>query len=93
MEHRIKEAGQYPELEAEYFFRPELKSMDFSNMWLHPGGATSRTASKTMELLQGKIQGAVISKGGDIEWPPRSCDSTPLNFLLWCYVESMVYAN
>ena len=31
--------------------------------------------------------------GGIMRWPPRSCDLTPLNFFLWGYLKSKVYAN
>ncbi|GFV08608.1 hypothetical protein TNCV_4855881 [Trichonephila clavipes] len=27
------------------------------------------------------------------ELPPRSCDLTPLDYFLWNYVKSLVYAN
>ncbi|GFV76822.1 DUF4817 domain-containing protein [Trichonephila clavipes] len=27
------------------------------------------------------------------EWPPRSCDLTPLDYFLWGYVKSLVYAD
>ncbi|KOC64644.1 hypothetical protein WH47_12108 [Habropoda laboriosa] len=39
------------------------------------------------------FNGRVISRGGDINWPPRSCDLTPLDFLLWGFLKSKVYAN
>ena len=28
-----------------------------------------------------------------VGWPPRSCNLTPLDYFLWSYVKSMVYAN
>ncbi|KOC64099.1 hypothetical protein WH47_01667, partial [Habropoda laboriosa] len=28
-----------------------------------------------------------------VNWPPRSCDLTPLNFFLWSQVGSLVYSN
>ena len=28
-----------------------------------------------------------------VDWPPWSCDLKPLDYLLWGYVKSMVYAN
>ncbi|GFX05641.1 putative transposable element [Trichonephila clavipes] len=30
---------------------------------------------------------------GPVNWPPRSCDSTPLDYFLWSYVKSLVYAD
>lgn len=35
----------------------------------------------------------VISRGADVNWPPRSCDLTPLDFFLWGFLKSQVYAN
>ena len=35
----------------------------------------------------------VISRNGSVGWPPRPCDLTPLDYFLWGYVKSMVYAN
>ncbi|GFS90303.1 uncharacterized protein TNCV_509071 [Trichonephila clavipes] len=28
-----------------------------------------------------------------VNWPPRSCDLTPLDYFLWGYVKSLVYAD
>ncbi|GFT18201.1 hypothetical protein TNCV_183561 [Trichonephila clavipes] len=28
-----------------------------------------------------------------MNWPPRSCDLTPLDYFLWGYVKSLVYAD
>ncbi|KOC58819.1 hypothetical protein WH47_02294 [Habropoda laboriosa] len=39
------------------------------------------------------FNGRVISRGGDINWPPRSCDLTPLDFFLRGFLKSEVYAN
>lgn len=35
----------------------------------------------------------IISRGGGVNWPSRSCDLTPLDFFFWGYVKSKVYAN
>ncbi|GFS54097.1 putative LOC100569746 [Trichonephila clavipes] len=34
-----------------------------------------------------------ISRFGLVNWPPRSCDLTPLDYFLWGYVKSLVYAD
>ena len=44
---------------------------DLENMWFQQDGATCHT---TTALLQEKIPARVISRRGDINWPPRSCD-------------------
>ncbi|GFU82881.1 transposable element Tc3 transposase [Trichonephila clavipes] len=35
----------------------------------------------------------LISRFGPVSWPPRSCDLTPLDYFLWGYVKSFVYAD
>ncbi|GFW48476.1 putative LOC100569746 [Trichonephila clavipes] len=35
----------------------------------------------------------LISRFGPVNWPPRSCDLTPLDYFLWEYVKSLVYAD
>lgn len=77
----------------ENFCWPELDGMDLENMWFQQDGATCHTANETLELLQTKFPGRVISKRGDVNWPARSCDLTPLDYFLWGYVKGKVYAN
>ena len=67
--------------------------MDVEDMWFQQDGATSHTARATMDFLHERCGGKVISRGGDINWPPRSCDLTPLDYFLWGFLESLVYAN
>ncbi|GFU70731.1 DUF4817 domain-containing protein [Trichonephila clavipes] len=35
----------------------------------------------------------LISRSGPVNWPPRSCDLTPLDYFLWSYVKSLVYTD
>ncbi|GFV64514.1 putative DD41D transposase [Trichonephila clavipes] len=35
----------------------------------------------------------LISRFGPVNWSPRSCDLTPLDYFLWGYVKSLVYAD
>ena len=34
-----------------------------------------------------------ISRLGPVNWPPRSCDLTPLDYFLWGYVKAHVYSD
>jgi len=36
---------------------------------------------------------AWLSRSSDVNWPPKSCDLTPLDFFLWGYLKSQVYTN
>ncbi|GFV46872.1 putative DD41D transposase [Trichonephila clavipes] len=56
-------------------------------------GATCHTARATIDLLKDAFGDRLISPFGSVNWPPRSCDLTPLDFFLWGYVKSLVYAD
>lgn len=75
------------------FFWPQLEDVDITNMWFQQDGATCHTARAKMALLQEKFGDWIISKNADFVWPPRSCDLTPLDYFLWGYLKSLVYAN
>ncbi|CAH0560385.1 unnamed protein product [Brassicogethes aeneus] len=48
---------------------------------------------QTTDLLQTKFPDRVISRNFALNWPPRSCDLTPLDYFLWGYVKDQVYAD
>ncbi|GFS81032.1 DUF4817 domain-containing protein [Trichonephila clavipes] len=56
-------------------------------------GATCHTARATIDLLKYTFGDRLISRFGPVNWPPRSCDLTPLDYFLWGYVKSLVYAD
>ncbi|GFT71955.1 uncharacterized protein TNCV_2515951 [Trichonephila clavipes] len=51
------------------------------------------TARATIDLLKDALGDRLISRFGPVNWPPRSCDLTPLDYFLWGYVKSLVYAD
>ncbi|GFV63622.1 transposable element Tc3 transposase [Trichonephila clavipes] len=55
--------------------------------------ATCHTARATIDLLKDTFDDHLISRFGPVNWPPRSCDLTPLDYFLWGYVKSLVYAD
>jgi len=67
--------------------------MDTDNMWFQQEGATYHTSHATMDILHERFEGMVISRGGDVNWSPRSCNLTPLDFFLWGRLKSQVYTN
>lgn len=75
------------------FFVPQLGGIDVDNKWFQQDGATCHTARETLTILHESFPNRVISRFGDQNWPPRSCDLTPLDFWLWGYLKSQVYAN
>ena len=64
------------------FFLPAIEEYDLGNMWFQQGGAAYYTTRAHMALLQERFPGRVISRLGDINWPPRPCDLTPLDFFV-----------
>ncbi|GFX04233.1 hypothetical protein TNCV_3973821 [Trichonephila clavipes] len=56
-------------------------------------GATYHTDRATIDLLKDTFGDRLISRFGPVNWPPRSCDLTPLDYFLWGYVKSLVYAD
>ncbi|GFT75823.1 uncharacterized protein TNCV_851291 [Trichonephila clavipes] len=54
---------------------------------------TCNTARATIDLLKDMFDDRLISRFGAVNWPPRSCDLTPLDYFLWGYVKSLVYVD
>ncbi|GFU69137.1 transposable element Tc3 transposase [Trichonephila clavipes] len=75
------------------FFIPELNNHDVQQLWFQQDGATCRTARATIDLFKDTFGDRLILRFGPVNWPPRSCDLTPLDYFLWGYVKSLVYAD
>ncbi|GFV83924.1 transposable element Tc3 transposase [Trichonephila clavipes] len=75
------------------FFIPELNNHHVQELWFQQDGATCHTARATIDLLKDTFGDCLISRFGPVNWPPRSCDLTPLDYFLWGYVKSLVYAD
>lgn len=83
---------RYRSMLIDYFWQ-QLRRNRLRNMWFQQDGATSHTATQTINLLKEKFADKVLSRNGPVNWPPRSCDLTPLDFFLWGHVKSLVYAD
>ena len=86
--HVTINGNRYRTVITDYFWH-ELND----DMWFQQDGAISLTAHVTIDLLKSKNGERVISRNGPVDWPPRSCDLTPLDFFLWGHVKLLVYAN
>ncbi|GFT71021.1 putative LOC100569746 [Trichonephila clavipes] len=62
-------------------------------LWFQQDGATCHTARATIDLLKDTFGDRLISRFVPVNWPPGSCDLTPLDYFLWGYVKSLVYAD
>ncbi|GFU66037.1 uncharacterized protein TNCV_3270731 [Trichonephila clavipes] len=74
-------------------FIPELNNHDVQELWFQQDGATCHTARARIDLLKDTFGDRLISRFGPVNWPPRTCDLTPLDYFLWGYVKSLVYAD
>ena len=54
---------------------------------------THHTANATINLLRTVFENRIISQNADVNWPPRSCDLSPLDYFLWETVKDKCYAN
>ncbi|GFT04322.1 uncharacterized protein TNCV_1928791 [Trichonephila clavipes] len=73
-----------------------LKGLRFKwckELWFQQDGASCHIACSTIDLLKDTFGDCLISRFGPVNWRPRSCDLTPLDYFLWGYVNSLVYAD
>ncbi|GFU72733.1 uncharacterized protein TNCV_194201 [Trichonephila clavipes] len=75
------------------FFIPDLNNHDVQELWFQQDGATCHTARATIDLLKDTFGDRLISRFGPVNWSPRSCDLTPLDYFLRGCVKSLVYAD
>ena len=73
---------------------PELirLGLDPTNLYFQQDGATAHTARNSMAFLRTEFM-SVISRFGDIPWPPRSPDLSIPDFFLWGYLKQKVYTK
>ena len=76
-------------------FIPELwrRRIVRRHLWFQQDGATSHTARASMAVLRPLFPNHLISRFGDIAWPPRSPDLSTWDFFLWGYLKSRVYQD
>jgi len=70
-----------------------MEELDLVDVWFQQDGATCHTALETMAQLRAAFGEQFISRLGPVNWPPRSCDLTPLDYFLWGHVKAHVYRD
>jgi len=77
------------------FLRPQLRSLqvNMEEMWFQQDGATAHTAWASMTVVRQMFPQHVVSRFGDVPWPPRSPDLYACDFFLWGYLKSKVYVR
>ncbi|GFY08936.1 putative transposable element [Trichonephila clavipes] len=61
------------------FFIHELNNHGVQELWFQQDGSTCHTARATIDLLKDTFGYRLISRFEPVNWPPRSCDLTPLD--------------
>lgn len=83
----VTSAGYVAMLETIVARNPQITD----NAWFQQDGSTSHTARISMAAVRQLFGDRVISRNGNIPWPPRSPDLTACDFFLWGYLKSKVY--
>ncbi|GFU81790.1 transposable element Tcb1 transposase [Trichonephila clavipes] len=83
----------WSEANPQVYVETPLHPEKLAELWFQQDGATCHTARATINLLKDTFGDRLISRFGPVNWPPRSCDLTPLDYFLWGYVKSLVYAD
>ncbi|GFY04273.1 DUF4817 domain-containing protein [Trichonephila clavipes] len=91
--HNVTVNGDQYRAKITNTFIPELNNHDVQELWFKQDGATCHTARATIDLLKDTFGDRLISRFGPVNWPPRSCDLTPLDYFQWSYVNSLIYAD
>ncbi|GFW44534.1 DUF4817 domain-containing protein [Trichonephila clavipes] len=81
--HKVTVNGDRYRAMITNFFIPELNNHDVQELWFQQDGATCHTARATIDLLKDTFGDHLISPFVPVNWPPRPCDLTPLDYFLW----------
>ncbi|GFV48571.1 putative DD41D transposase [Trichonephila clavipes] len=76
-----------------YFFKNDE---GHNELLFQHDGATCQCAPHSSchnRIIEDTFSDHNISRFGPVNWPPKSCDLTPLDYFLWGYVTSLVYAD
>ena len=77
------------------FLLPQLRRRRLlrRQLWFQQDGATSHTARESMRTVNDMFPGRIMSRNGNVNWPPRSPDLSVCDFFLWGYLKQKVYAT
>ena len=85
-------AQRYVAMLQEFFFTcMHEDESDIQNVWFQQDAATAHIATVSMTVIREAFPGRLLSRNGDIPWPPRSPDLSRSDFFLWGYLKSKVY--
>jgi hypothetical protein len=67
----------------ENFLAPKIHHLCIQNIWFQKDGATSHIDTTPMDMVWNIFPGRLISRFGDIIWPPRFPDLTVSLIFIW----------
>lgn len=70
-----------------------LPGMNLNRVWFQQDGCPVHNAREVREFLGNTFPGRVIAGYGNIRWPARSPDLSPLDFFLWGYLKQKIYSH
>jgi len=69
----------------------EIAGDSFDEIWFQQDGAPPHYGTDVRAFLNTQFPRRWIGRRGEIEWPARSPDLTPLDYYLWGHLKSKVY--
>ena len=75
------------------FLFPKIEKDDMDDIWFQQDVATWYTPNAAIDVLRTVFENRIIIRYPDVNWPPRSCDLTPLDYFLWGAVTDKCSAN
>ncbi|KAJ4429308.1 hypothetical protein ANN_26312 [Periplaneta americana] len=84
---------QYVEMIQNFFTQQFGLFSVNENTLFQQDGATSHTARISMDAVNALFPGRVISRKGDIAWPPRSPDLMVCGFFLWGHLKTKMFGG
>ena len=83
---------RYRAMLIEFLFT-KIEEENIGNIWFQKDGAKCHTSEAILDVLRPVFEDSIISCRTDVDWPPRSCDLTPLDYYLWGAVKDKCYAD
>ncbi|GFT07990.1 uncharacterized protein TNCV_3347761 [Trichonephila clavipes] len=77
----------WSEANPQVYVETQLHPEKLTGAVVQQDGATCHTARAAIDLLKDTFGDRLISRFGPVNWPPRFCDLTPLDYFLWGYVK------
>lgn len=76
-----------------HFFPQAEELAGGEDYWFQHDGASVHYAETVVRDLNNRLPGRWIGRGGQIRWPPRSPDLSPLDFCFWSALRKLVLAE